>query len=113
MATVAQSVSLNAHGGVARIQEGNKTAAVYTLIKDGKYGDAVRILSIELQNHPKSRAALSLLGYCYYYMQDFPSAATTYDLVHYSPAFFPLLSHYPFSLSLLIQRINHHICSII
>jgi tetratricopeptide repeat protein 30 len=34
-----------------------------------------RILQQEYQQHPKSRAALSLLGYCYYYMQEFALAA--------------------------------------
>ena len=43
------------------------TARVVT--REGKYADAARGLSAELQNFPRSRAALSLLGYCYYYMQ--------------------------------------------
>ncbi len=75
MATVAQSVSMNAHGGLQRLTEGNKTQAIYTLIRDQKYAEAVKILTTEIQTHPKSRAGLSLLGYCYYYMQDFASAA--------------------------------------
>ena len=36
---------------------------------EGKYADAVRVLQLELQNFPRSRAALSLLGFCYYYLQ--------------------------------------------
>jgi len=32
------------------------------------------LLNIELQNFPRSRAALSLLGYCYYYLQDYRAA---------------------------------------
>jgi thioredoxin-like negative regulator of GroEL len=83
MATVAQSVSMNAHGGQARILDGNKTASVYTMLRDGKYQEAARFLLQETQSHPKSRAALALLGYCYYYMQDFQNAASTYEtLVH-------------------------------
>jgi hypothetical protein len=39
------------------------------LCSDGKYAEAARALAAELQNFPRSRAALSLLGYCYYYMQ--------------------------------------------
>ena len=39
------------------------------VFREGKYADAARGLSAELQNFPRSRAALSLLGYCYYYMQ--------------------------------------------
>jgi hypothetical protein len=38
---------------------------------------AARAHSTELQHSPKSRAALSLLGHCYYHLQDFPAAATT------------------------------------
>uniref|UniRef100_A0A674MCC4 Tetratricopeptide repeat protein 30 n=1 Tax=Takifugu rubripes TaxID=31033 RepID=A0A674MCC4_TAKRU len=32
-----------------------------------------------LQKHPKSRAALSLLGYCYYHIQDFGASAECYE----------------------------------
>lgn len=43
--------------------------ACLCLCSDGKYAEAARALASELQNFPRSRAALSLLGYCYYYMQ--------------------------------------------
>uniref|UniRef100_A0A674CW46 Tetratricopeptide repeat protein 30 n=1 Tax=Salmo trutta TaxID=8032 RepID=A0A674CW46_SALTR len=49
------------------------------MIKDGRYGEAIHILSNELQKQMKSRAALSLLGYCYYHMQDFTNAAECYE----------------------------------
>ena len=65
-----------ARGGVA---EGSFTATVYGLIRDQNYADAVLILTQELQNFPRSRAALSLLGYCYYYLQDFRSSAQAYE----------------------------------
>mmetsp|Transcript_16108 Transcript_16108/g.32071 ORF Transcript_16108/g.32071 Transcript_16108/m.32071 type:complete len:646 (+) Transcript_16108:16-1953(+) len=55
------------------------TATVYGFIKDGNYIEAVRILQYELQNFPRSRAALSLLGYCYYHMSDFQRAMQTYE----------------------------------
>ncbi|KAB5554254.1 hypothetical protein PHYPO_G00048230 [Pangasianodon hypophthalmus] len=61
------------------IKDGEFTATVYKLIKDGRYGDAIHILSNELQKHMKSRAALSLLGYCYYHVQDFTNAADCYE----------------------------------
>lgn len=79
MATVAQSISMNAHGGQQAVRDGHKTQSVYALIKDQKYGEAVSFLNTELQSHPRSRAALSLLGHCYYHMQDFNSAAGTYE----------------------------------
>mmetsp|Transcript_22611 Transcript_22611/g.42504 ORF Transcript_22611/g.42504 Transcript_22611/m.42504 type:complete len:647 (-) Transcript_22611:36-1976(-) len=61
--------------------EGNNqyTATVYGYIKDQNYIEAVRILQFELQNFPRSRAALSLLGYCYYHMSDFQRAVQTYE----------------------------------
>ncbi|KTF88069.1 hypothetical protein cypCar_00003259 [Cyprinus carpio] len=61
------------------IKDGEYTATVYKMIKEGRYGDAIHILSKEHQKHNKSRAALSLLGYCYYHMQDFTNAAECYE----------------------------------
>ena len=43
-------------------------------------------LSLELQNFPRSRAALSLMGYCYYSLQDFQNAVKMYEaLVKFYP----------------------------
>uniref|UniRef100_A0A8C2HHV9 Tetratricopeptide repeat protein 30 n=1 Tax=Cyprinus carpio TaxID=7962 RepID=A0A8C2HHV9_CYPCA len=68
------------------IKDGEYTATVYKMIKEGRYGDAIHILSKEHQKHTKSRAALSLLGYCYYHMQDFINAAECYEqLTHLHP----------------------------
>ncbi|CAB1350320.1 unnamed protein product [Coregonus sp. 'balchen'] len=64
---------------VTTIKDGEYTATVYKMIKDGRYGEAIHILSHELQKQMKSRAALSLLGYCYYHMQDFTNAAECYE----------------------------------
>ncbi|CAE7530322.1 ttc30a [Symbiodinium sp. KB8] len=70
----------------AGVQEGTYTGTVYGLIKEQKYDEAAQILSMELQTFPRSRAALSLLGHCYYHMQDFRSAALTYEqLVRFHP----------------------------
>lgn len=55
------------------------TSTIYGLIRDQKYGEAIRLLTVELQNFPRSRAALSLLGYCYYALQDFRNAAQIYE----------------------------------
>ena len=66
--------------------EGACTATVYGFIRDGKHADAARVLTLELQNFPRSRAALSLLGHCYYAMQDFRSSAQCYEeLTRYHP----------------------------
>ena len=70
----------------AGVQEGNYTGTVYGLIKEQKYEEVAQILSMELQSFPRSRAALSLLGYAYYHMQDFRSSALTYEqLVRFHP----------------------------
>ncbi|XP_063077494.1 intraflagellar transport protein 70A [Engraulis encrasicolus] len=61
------------------IKDGEYTATVYKMIKDGRYGDAIQILNNELEKQMKSRAALSLLGYCYYHIQDFTNAAECYE----------------------------------
>lgn len=103
MATVAMASMMpgagtvaGAHGHQLGMAEGNKTATIYGLIREGKvsraapcecavgrsqrllcqYADVVRLLNLELQSYPTSRAALSLLGYCHYYLQDFAAAAT-------------------------------------
>jgi len=51
------------------------TYTIYSYIKDQKFQDVIKILNNELQMFPKSRAALSLLGYCYYQVQDFMAAS--------------------------------------
>ncbi|XP_051244502.1 tetratricopeptide repeat protein 30A isoform X4 [Dicentrarchus labrax] len=61
------------------IKDGEYTATIYKLIKDSQYVEAIHILNGQLQKHTKSRAALSLLGYCYYHIQDFTSSAECYE----------------------------------
>jgi len=62
----------------AQIREGEFTKTVYQHIQEQQYDAAVKILANELNNFPTSRCALSLLGYCYYHMQDFHNAAQIY-----------------------------------
>ena len=59
---------------VARPLEGQYTATVYGLIREEKHSEAIRLLELERQCRPGNRAALSLLGYCYYQAQRFPAA---------------------------------------
>ena len=59
--------------------DGQYTTTVYTCIKEQQYQEAIEILQLELQNFPRSRAALSLLGYCCYMIGDFPSAVIFYE----------------------------------
>jgi hypothetical protein len=62
----------------SQIPDGEVTAVVYRLIRDARYADAVQLLGAELQHSPRSRAGLSLLGYCYYRLQEFALAAECY-----------------------------------
>ena len=61
------------------VVEGKYTETVYGYIRDQKYEEAINILSIELQSFPRSRAALSLLGHCYYMLQDYSNAVNMYE----------------------------------
>ncbi|TKC34825.1 hypothetical protein EI555_015012 [Monodon monoceros] len=65
--------------GGAQIPDGEFTAVVYRLIRDARYAEAVQLLGGELQRSPRSRAGLSLLGYCYYRLQEFALAAECYE----------------------------------
>lgn len=62
-----------------RIPEGQYTETVYGMIKEHKYSEVIQILNMCLESNPKSQAALSLLGYCYYRQQDFEAAASCYS----------------------------------
>ena len=68
-----------AGGGQQRLPEGSATETVYGLIRDGKHAECIKFLEAELANAPNSRPALSLLGYCYYYVGNFDAAASMYD----------------------------------
>nr|BAB70953.1 unnamed protein product [Homo sapiens] len=63
----------------AQIPDGEFTAVVYRLIRNARYAEAVQLLGGELQRSPRSRAGLSLLGYCYYRLQEFALAAECYE----------------------------------
>jgi len=62
-----------------QIPDGQMTTTVYTLIREEKFQEAVMVLTNQLQYFPRSRAALSLLGYSYYQLQDFMSASEKYE----------------------------------
>jgi tetratricopeptide repeat protein 30 len=60
---------------------GQYTSTIYGAIKEQRYNEAIDILLIEYQNFPRSRAALSLLAYCFYHINDFQTAAQYYELL--------------------------------
>ena len=72
--------------GNFEIKDGEYTSTIYTLIKEQRYVEAINILNYIYDSNPTSRAALSLLAYCYYYMQDYVNAANCYEqLSHHHP----------------------------
>lgn len=62
-----------------QIKEGEYTSTVYGYIKDQRFQEAIQILNHQLQGETKTRAALSLLAYCYYQVQDFVNASDCYE----------------------------------
>ena len=68
--------------GVRKVPEGQFTQTIYKLIKEQRFEEVVNILSDQLLQTANSRAAMSLLAYSYYQMQDFQSAVAIYkDLI--------------------------------
>lgn len=65
----------------AQVQEGQFTTTVYTLIRDHKYDEVVEILNNQMEDFPRSRAALSLLGYCYYHMDEYAESSRMYEVL--------------------------------
>ena len=49
------------------------------MIRDQMYIEAITALNYQLQMFPRSRAAISLLAYCYYHIQDYVQAVTQYE----------------------------------
>ncbi|XP_065221761.1 intraflagellar transport protein 70A [Planococcus citri] len=62
-----------------RIKEGEYTKTIYMMIKDQNYNEAIILLNNILDFNLNSRAALSLLAYCYFQVQDFVNASNCYE----------------------------------
>ena len=73
------------------VPDGQYTQTIYSLIRDQKYHEVIDILSNELQFSPRNRAALSLLGFSYFQIQDYGNAADCYDQL---TKFFPDIDSY-------------------
>ncbi|KAM7290653.1 putative tetratricopeptide repeat protein [Ixodes scapularis] len=63
------------------IRDGEYTSVIYGLIREGRFAEAVGALSecSRQQGAWSSRAALSLLGFCHYQLQEFDQAAGYYE----------------------------------
>ena len=64
---------------MATANEGSFTKVIYGMIRDQMYIEAIQALNYQLQMFPRSRAAISLLAYCYYHIQDYVQAVTQYE----------------------------------
>lgn len=62
-----------------QITEGNFTSVIYGLIRDHHYDEAIELLAAQLDEFPRSRAAISLMAYCYYHMGDYHNASRMYE----------------------------------
>lgn len=76
---VGMSAGTSAAGFGGGIREGKFTEQIYSMIRDQKYHEAVAVLSTKVLEFPNSRAATSLLAYCYYHVGDFQNAIGLYE----------------------------------
>ncbi|XP_030764736.1 tetratricopeptide repeat protein 30A isoform X2 [Sitophilus oryzae] len=60
------------------INDGDFTKTVYNLVKESRFSEAIKILH-GIPESSSTRAGLSLLAYCYFYIQDFNNAASYYE----------------------------------
>ncbi|TNJ27616.1 putative TPR repeat family protein [Giardia muris] len=61
------------------IPEGRLTSTVYGMIRDQEWDQALEVLRVQLADHPGNRAALSLMGYCYYSLDRYDEAVSVYS----------------------------------
>nr|CDS27319.1 tetratricopeptide repeat protein 30A [Hymenolepis microstoma] len=62
-----------------RIKDGQCTLTIYGYLCMKRYSEAINILSYQRFNNPTSRAALSLLAYCYFHTHDFVQASNCFE----------------------------------
>ena len=78
------------------IAEGEITKIVYTLINEENYADAIDLLNQVMCFNSKNRAGLSLMGYCYYQLEDYENAAHNYEELVTN---YPAVEHYRMTLA--------------
>nr|XP_003700209.1 PREDICTED: tetratricopeptide repeat protein 30A isoform X4 [Megachile rotundata] len=62
-----------------QIKDGEYTKTIYTMIKEQRYIETIKVLLALLDIYPTSRPCLSLLAHCYFYTQDFIASAQCYE----------------------------------
>jgi tetratricopeptide repeat protein 30 len=63
-----------APSSLKQIPEGKITATIYSFIRDSRFNEVIKILLNE-NSCSRTRPTLSLLGYCYYQVQEYYNAA--------------------------------------
>ncbi|TPX30610.1 hypothetical protein SmJEL517_g05847 [Synchytrium microbalum] len=102
------SSGINHHvpvSSLTQVQDGKYTYTIYAYIQDGRYADVVRLLSNQANVNPKSRAALSLMGYCYYQLQDFENAVSCYEQLS---RLFPEVEEYKLYYAQCLYKAGNH-----
>ncbi|XP_076749464.1 tetratricopeptide repeat domain 30 [Xylocopa sonorina] len=61
------------------IKDGEYTKTIYSMIKEQRYAETIKVLITLLDIYPTSRPCLSLLAHCYFYTQDFIASAQCYE----------------------------------
>ncbi|RLU20916.1 hypothetical protein DMN91_007530 [Ooceraea biroi] len=61
------------------IKDGEYTKTIYSMIKEQRYTETIKVLLNLLDSYPNSRPCLSLLAHCYFYTQDFMAASQCYE----------------------------------
>ncbi|CAL7948575.1 unnamed protein product [Xylocopa violacea] len=61
------------------IKDGEYTKTIYSMIKEQRYAETIKVLITLLDIYPTSRPCLSLLAHCYFYTQDFVASAKCYE----------------------------------
>ncbi|CAK9814388.1 Tetratricopeptide repeat protein 30A [Anthophora quadrimaculata] len=61
------------------IKDGEYTKTIYSMIKEQRYAETIKVLTTLLNFYPTSRPCLSLLAHCYFYTQDFLASAQCYE----------------------------------
>ncbi|KAJ1513294.1 Tetratricopeptide repeat protein 30A [Coelomomyces lativittatus] len=66
---------------ISQIPLGHYTSLMYGLLREHRYEEMVPLLNEQLMHHPNARPALSLLGLCYFQLQDWGNAIGCYEIL--------------------------------
>ncbi|TPX34411.1 hypothetical protein SeMB42_g07337 [Synchytrium endobioticum] len=97
-----------------QIPEGKYTWIIYAYIQQGRFNDVVKLLANEVSAtapsgaNSRSRAALSLLAYCHYQLQEFVDAAECYEQL---ARLFPEVEEYKLYYAQCLYKAGNHVAA--